>query len=40
MTCDARFCQARVYAQIKGGPNLLEEVEKRNLLWMMFKRNN
>lgn len=38
MECDTRFCQARVHGQIVDGPNLLEEVEKRNLLWVMFKR--
>jgi len=38
MECDSRFCQARVHGQIVDGPNLLQEIQKRNLLWVMFKR--
>lgn len=38
MSCDARFCQARVHGQIVDGPNLLQKIKVRNFLWVMFKR--
>lgn len=38
--CDPESCQARVHARIPEGPNLFDEIQKRNHLWVVFKRNN
>lgn len=37
--CDKTSCEAKIHPQIPGGPNLFKEIQQRDFMWVLFKRD-